>query len=78
MNKAFEIIFNDEYLLVVNKIAKILVQPIDGRGEAWPRPKMGDHKGRPYNTLTLLLSKALEQKVYPCHRLDRETSGLII
>ena len=70
MNKAFEIIFEDEYLVVANKIAKILVQPANNR--------RGGFKTRPYNTLTSLLAKSLGQKVYPCHRLDRETSGLII
>lgn len=63
MNKAFEIVFEDEYLLVANKIAKILIQPIDRTNKI---------------TLTSLISKVLGQKVYPCHRLDRETSGLII
>ncbi|MBU1112454.1 MAG: RNA pseudouridine synthase [Candidatus Omnitrophica bacterium] len=63
MNKAFDIVFNDEYLLVVNKIAKILVQP-SPKGEKI--------------TLTTLIEKELGAKVFPCHRLDRETSGLII
>ncbi|MBU2504880.1 MAG: RNA pseudouridine synthase, partial [Candidatus Omnitrophica bacterium] len=55
--------FNDEYLIVVNKIAKILVQP---------SPKKEKY------TLTSLLGKETGRKVYPCHRLDRETAGLII
>lgn len=63
MSKAFEIVFNDEYLIVVNKIAKILVQP---------SPKKEKY------TLTSLLGKETGRKVYPCHRLDRETAGLII
>ena len=63
MNKAFEIVFEDEYLVVVNKIAKILVQPIDRTNKI---------------NLTSFISKVLGQKVYPCHRLDKETSGLII
>ncbi len=63
MNKAFDIVFNDEYLVVVNKIARILIQP---------SPKGGKI------TLTTLLEKELSEKVFPCHRLDRETTGLII
>ncbi len=67
MNKphpsAFDIVFNDDYIVVVNKIAKILVQP-SPRGEK--------------NTLTSLLNQYLGEKVFPCHRLDRETTGLII
>jgi len=63
MNKAFKIIFNDEYLVVVSKIAKILVQP-SPKGETI--------------TLTSLVAKELAEKVFPCHRLDRETTGLII
>ncbi|MCF7907412.1 MAG: RNA pseudouridine synthase [Candidatus Omnitrophica bacterium] len=62
-NKAFEIVFNDEYLVVVNKIAKILVQPASSKKEV---------------TLTTLIAKELNEKVFPCHRLDRETTGLII
>jgi len=60
---AFDIVFNDDYLIVVNKIAKILVQP-SPRGEK--------------NTLTSLIAKQLGEKVFPCHRLDRETTGLIV
>lgn len=64
MNKeAFEIVFNDDYLVVVNKIAKILIHP-SPRKEKY--------------TLTYLLEKKLQRKLYPCHRLDRQTSGLII
>lgn len=62
-NKAFEIVFNDEYLVVVNKIAKILVQPSPKKEKV---------------TLTTLIAKELGEKVFPCHRLDRETTGLII
>ena len=60
---AFDIIFNDDYLIVVNKIAKILVQA-SPRGEK--------------NTLTSLIAKQLGEKAFPCHRLDRETTGLIV
>lgn len=63
MRKAFDIVFDDEYLIVLNKIAKILVQP---------SPK------KEKNTLTSLLEEQIKQKVYPCHRLDRQTSGLIL
>jgi 23S rRNA pseudouridine1911/1915/1917 synthase len=61
--KAYEIIFNDEYILVVNKQAKILV---------CPSPK------KEKITLTNLLEKDLKMKLFPCHRLDRETTGLIM
>lgn len=63
MNQPFEIVFNDDYLIVLNKIAKILVQP---------SPK------KERNTLTSLLREKIMQKAYPCHRLDRETTGLIL
>ncbi len=59
----FSIIFNDEYLVVLNKIAKIVVQPTSKREK---------------HTLTSVLKAAIKQKVFPCHRLDRETTGLII
>jgi 23S rRNA pseudouridine1911/1915/1917 synthase len=63
MVEPFRIIFEDEYLLVLEKIAKILILP---------SPKKEKY------TLTSLLGQKLRQSVYPCHRLDRETSGLII
>ncbi|MBU1121527.1 MAG: RluA family pseudouridine synthase [Candidatus Omnitrophota bacterium] len=63
MKDPFEIIFEDEYVVVLNKIAKILVQPSPKKEKL---------------TLSSLLAKKLNEKVYPCHRLDRETSGLII
>lgn len=63
MNQPFNIIFNDEYIVVLNKIAKILVHP-SSKNEK--------------NTLTSLLREKLGEVVFPCHRLDRETSGLII
>jgi len=63
MRKAFEVVFDDEYIIVVNKIAKILIQP---------SPK------KERTTLTSLLCKEINKKVFPCHRLDRETTGLII
>lgn len=63
MKEAFRIVFNDQHLIVVNKIAKVLIQP-SPKGEK--------------TTLTSILQKELSQKVFPCHRLDLETSGLII
>jgi RluA family pseudouridine synthase len=51
------VVYEDEWLLVVNKPAGLLVVPT---------PKIEK------DTLTDIL------KLYPCHRLDRETSGLII
>ncbi|MCM8788110.1 MAG: RluA family pseudouridine synthase [Candidatus Omnitrophica bacterium] len=63
MHKPFEIVFEDDYIIVLNKIAKILTQP---------SPKNEKF------TLTLLLKEKLKKEVYPCHRLDRETTGLII
>lgn len=63
MREAFKILFEDEFILVLEKQAKILVQP---------SPKKEKH------TLTTLLEEKIKQKAYPCHRLDRETTGLII
>jgi 23S rRNA pseudouridine1911/1915/1917 synthase len=63
MNPAFEVVFQDEYIVILNKIAKILTVPT---------PK------KEKNTLTAILAAELKQLVFPCHRLDRETTGLII
>lgn len=64
----YSIILEDNYLLVINKPSGLLVVPT---------PRNERH------TLTNLLNRMLrqrgeQQKVYPCHRLDRDTSGLII
>lgn len=63
MKQPFKIIFKDEYIVVLDKIAKILVQP---------SPKKEKY------TLTSLLQQEIGKPVLPCHRLDRETTGLII
>ncbi len=65
--KPYRIIFNDEYLLAVEKAPNLLVVPT---------PEKETH------TLTNLLCeeflKKEKIKVYPCHRIDRTTSGLIL
>ncbi|MCX5668713.1 MAG: RluA family pseudouridine synthase [Candidatus Omnitrophica bacterium] len=62
------IVFEDDWLLVVNKPAGLL---------SVPTPK---HESR---TLTGILNqdaqaRDLKYRLHPCHRLDRETSGLLI
>lgn len=62
------IVYEDEWLLVLNKPSGLLTVPT-------PR--------RESRTLTSIVNEDLKQKglsyhLYPCHRLDRETSGLII
>ena len=66
----YSIVFEDDYLLVVGKSSGLLVIPTP-KGEK--------------NTLTDLLNNYLAAKypdqnvkAHPCHRLDRETSGLIL
>ena len=61
------VIFQDEWLLIVNKPAGLLTIPT--------------HKNEA-STLTDMLNKASKDeaasRLHPCHRLDRDTSGLII
>ena len=59
----FKILFNDEYVVVIDKRAKLLAHP------SYKKEK---------HTLTSILKDALGESVYPCHRLDRETTGIII
>ena len=61
--KGFSIVFEDESVLVIDKIAKLLVHP-SPKGEEI--------------TLISVIEKELKEKVYPCHRLDRETTGLLV
>ena len=66
--KKYKIIYEDEYLIVVDKPSGMLVIPTP-------------HKET--NTLTDLLNRELDERhveanAHPCHRIDRETSGLVI
>ena len=66
--KRYKIVYEDDWLLVVDKPAGMLVIPTV-RNEQ--------------NTLTSLLNNEMDARgiganAYPCHRIDRETSGLII
>ena len=66
--KRYKIIYEDDWLVIVDKPSGMLVIPT---------PK------KETNTLTDLLNQNLDERgieanAYPCHRLDRETSGLII
>lgn len=63
MKEPFKIVFSDDYIIVLEKCVKILVQPTPKKEKI---------------TLTYLLQKKISQKVFLCHRLDRETTGLII
>lgn len=54
----YKIVYEDEYILVVDKPSNIEVT-----GE---------------NSLTSILSNDLKTIVYPCHRLDRNTTGLVL
>ena len=63
-----KIVFEDEWLLVVNKPSGLLTIPA-------PSAK--------FKTLTEILNQDLkdnkiEYRLHPCHRLDRATSGLVI
>ncbi|MDD2702691.1 MAG: pseudouridine synthase, partial [Candidatus Omnitrophica bacterium] len=68
MLRNIKIVFEDEWLLVVNKPAGLLTVPAPVKDS---------------RTLTDILNKDVEERglsyrVHPCHRLDRETSGLIV
>jgi 23S rRNA pseudouridine1911/1915/1917 synthase len=62
------VVFEDDWLLVVNKPAGLLSVPTP-KGEL--------------RTLTSILNqdaqeRGLKYRLHPCHRLDRQTSGLIV
>ncbi|MCX5678042.1 MAG: RluA family pseudouridine synthase [Candidatus Omnitrophica bacterium] len=66
--KRYRIVYEDDQLMVIDKPSGMLVIPT---------PK------KETNTLTDLINQELDERgikvnAYPCHRLDRETSGLII
>lgn len=67
-DRRYKIVYEDDWLIVLDKPSGLLVIPT---------PK------KETNTLTDLLNKELDERgvevnAYPCHRLDRETSGLIL
>lgn len=58
-----DILFEDKELLLVNKPAGLLVE------------NSGTNEN---NSLTNLLAQERKEVLFPCHRLDRDTSGVII
>ena len=61
--RAFEILYEDRQLVVVDKAAGVLTVPT---------PK------RERNTLVAQLEKHLRARLFVVHRLDRETSGVLV
>ncbi|MDP3791677.1 MAG: RluA family pseudouridine synthase [Candidatus Omnitrophota bacterium] len=66
--KRYNIIYEDGQIIVVGKPSGMLVIPTPNKET---------------NTLTHLLNRELDERgveanAYPCHRIDRETSGLIL
>ena len=66
-NKFKGTIYQDQYILVVNKPSGLLTVPVGEKGQ---------------NDLTSMLNglKGSDERelIYPCHRLDKETSGVIV
>ncbi len=60
-----EILFQDEYLVAINKPPGLAVHrsPLIGNTDEFALQKLRDQ---------------IDQKVYPCHRLDRKTSGVLV
>ncbi|MCX7997833.1 MAG: pseudouridine synthase, partial [Leptospiraceae bacterium] len=62
VNRDYSIIYEDEFLLAVNKPANLPIHP------------SGRYKR---NTLHVILEENLGIKLFIIHRIDRETSGLV-
>lgn len=63
--KYFSVVYDDENIIVVNKAFGIIVSTKD--------------KTRPYElSLQELVEKEIRQKLFPLHRIDMNTSGLVI
>lgn len=57
------VLYEDDWLVAVNKTGNLPIHP----------------SGRYFNhTLTALLENRYERRVYPVHRIDRETSGVVL
>jgi len=59
----FTTLYEDDYLLAINKSGNL---PIHPAGIFFN------------NTLQMILEKQIQKKIYPIHRIDRETSGIIL
>lgn len=68
MRKNIEIIHEDDALIVVNKPSGMLVIPAPGYRGKTLTDRLNDD----------LDSRGIEVNAYPCHRLDRETSGVMV
>lgn len=63
VDTSFSILFEDETIIAVNKSGNLPVHP----------------SGRFFNnTLLIQLQNERQEKLYPVHRIDRETSGIIL
>lgn len=62
----FNIIFEDEFLLVVEKEPGLLSVPSPSKNQRSLTDLLGDYL------------KDKKERAYPCHRIDKEASGLII
>lgn len=66
VSTTYSIVYEDDYLFIVNKPAHLPIHPV---GKYY------------FNTLTELLRDAgyvVKGKLFPVHRLDKETSGLVL
>lgn len=68
VQKAIKIVYEDKSIIVIDKPSGILVTP-DFNNKT---PAITDSLNKE------LITEGKEYRVYPCHRLDRETSGLVI
>lgn len=66
--KAFRILFEDEWILVVDKPAGFHCHP----------PENKNIKMHPAWNGLKILENQIQQKLYPAHRLDRATSGIFL
>ncbi len=66
-SKEIPILYEDDYLLIVNKPPNLLVVPAP-----FYKTTLTDILNKEYKP------KTADYKFYPCHRLDKETSGVLV
>ncbi len=64
-----EVLFEDSAILVVNKPSGVLVHPVE---------ESLAHSSKAEETCLTMARRHCRQRVYPVHRLDRPTSGVLI
>ncbi|MCK5581672.1 MAG: RluA family pseudouridine synthase [Candidatus Omnitrophica bacterium] len=78
MNKTIKVLYEDESLIVVDKPAGILVIPSPKKETKTLTSLVNEQYQKNFQDTKVHSSGLKRIRLHPCHRLDRDTSGVII